>query len=309
MPQTAALPRVTILMATRDGAAHLGAQLASIVAQDHPHWALRISDDGSTDGTRALLRAFADAHPGHDIRLVEGPRRGSAAANFLSLLCDPDLGPGPVALADQDDVWYPARLSRGLAALQGVEGPAVWSAQSRHIAADGRPIGPSRVHRGAPSFGNALVQNRVAGHCATLNPAALALVRAAGPVTVPFHDWWLYQLVAGAGGQVIVSDEIMLDYRQHGRNVLGGNRRRLAGTRRALQVLGPVFRDWMAQNRAALETALPLLTPEARRLLGAFDAAPRAGPGRVAALRRLGILRDAPGASAFLQVAAFFGRL
>lgn len=303
-----ALPRVTIVMASHNGAAHIAAQLDSIAAQDHADWALWVSDDGSGDDTRAIVQRFARAHPGHDIRLLEGPCLG-AAANFLSLLCHPDLPAGFTAISDQDDLWYPGKLRAALGALAGQDGPAVYSAQSRHVDDEGRPIGASRLHRGAPSFGNALVQNRVAGHCAVLTPAALALVRAGGPVTVPFHDWWLYQLITGAGGRVVVSPQVVLDYRQHAGNVLGGNRRRWAALMRAAMVMGPTFGAWMAANRAALETVSPLLTPQARALLQALDSAPRAGPGRARAFGRLGITRDRPEATTLLRVAAFLGRI
>ena len=303
-----ALPRVTILLASYQGAAHLGAQLDSFAAQDHADWALWVSDDGSTDGTRAIVEGFATAHPGHEIRLVEGPRRG-AAANFLSLLCHPDLPAGPVAISDQDDIWYPHKLSHALMALSRMDGPAVYSAQSRHVAADGTPLGLSRIHSGPPSFGNALVQNRVAGHCAVLTPDALALVRAVGPVEVPFHDWWLYLLLTGAGGTVTVSPEVVLDYRQHGDNVLGAHRGVLAGLARATMVLGPTWRRWQAMNRAALDQAHAHLTPEARALLAALDAAPRRGLSRAATQARLGITRDRPQATAFLRLAALLGRV
>lgn len=308
MPAAAALPRVTVLLASYQGAAHLRAQLDSLAAQDHADWALRVSDDGSTDATREIVARFRDETPGHEITLLEGPRRG-AAANFLSLLCDPTLPPGYVALCDQDDVWYPSKLRHALATLAGTSGPAIYSAQSRHVRGNGTPLGLSRVHSGPPSFGNALVQNRVAGHCAVLTPRALALVRAVGPVEVPFHDWWLYLLMTGAGGTVTVSPEVVLDYRQHDGNVLGAHRGPLAGLARAAMVLGPTWRRWQAMNRAALDRAHPWLTEEARAILAALDAAPPRGIARARALARLGITRDHPAATAFLRLAAVLGRV
>lgn len=102
---------VAILMATRNGAEFLRAQLDSLAAQDHDDWSLWIGDDGSTDATRAIVEAFAHSHPQRTVSLRDGPRRGSMA-NFLSLLCAPDIRADFFALADQDDVWLPVRLSR-----------------------------------------------------------------------------------------------------------------------------------------------------------------------------------------------------
>ena len=120
-------PPVRILLATWNGAAHLSEQLDSYLAQDHGNWALWVSDDGSDDGTWEILEDFRAAHPDREIRLLRGPGQG-AAANFLSLLTHPELPPGPVALSDQDDVWKPCRLSRGLAAVHVDAGPALYGA-------------------------------------------------------------------------------------------------------------------------------------------------------------------------------------
>lgn len=299
--------RITILMATYNGAEHIGAQLASFAAQDHADWDLWVSDDGSTDNTLDIIAAFAAENPDHDIRILKGPQRG-AAANFLHLLCHADLPPGHVAISDQDDIWYPQKLSHALAGLHGVEGPAAYSAQSRHVNRTGQPIGKSRIQNGTPSFANALVQNRVAGHCATLNPDALALLRQVGNVDVPFHDWWIYLLVQGAGGSILVSDDVVLDYRQHSANVLGGNQRRFAAVVRILAVLGPTFGSWHRRNLAALETIRGLLTHEASKTLDDWSTAPRFGLRRATAMHKLGLARDRWLDTQFLKIAAVLGR-
>lgn len=294
-------------MATYQGAAYLPEQLASLRAQKDVDWLLWASDDGSHDGTWALLEDFRSEMP-HAVRLLRGPGQG-AATNFLSLLCHPDLPVGPVALADQDDVWAPDKLIRALAHLKGTEGPAVYTARSRHVDADGTPLGASRELRGPTDFGNAQVENKVSGHAAVLNAAGLALVRRVGPVSVPFHDWWLYLLITGAGGQVICDQTQVLDYRQHGRNVLGARRSLMAGVRRAALVLSRVGQDWITANRAALMHAQPYLSQEARSSLAALTTAPHAGLGRVRQLRRLGVTRHERPAQALIWLAAMLGRL
>ena len=113
-------PRIAVLMATCNGAAHLAEQLESLAAQKLPPGLLVVSDDGSTDATRAILAGFAAAHPALTVRLGEGPRKGSAL-NFLSLILGLDADAVDlVAISDQDDVWLPAKLGRAAAALAGV---------------------------------------------------------------------------------------------------------------------------------------------------------------------------------------------
>ncbi len=300
-------PHIQILMATYNGESFLHEQLESIASQHHQNWSLWVSDDGSTDGTKQILQSFAEQHPSHDIRLIEGPQKG-AAANFLSLLCHPDLSNQFVAIADQDDIWRPEKLSLALNALKGTKEPTLYGAQSEHISPTNRSIGNSRVHEGKPSFGNALVQTRVSGHSATLNPAALNLVRKIGAVEVPFHDWWICVLITGTGGNVIVANDIVLSYRQHTNNVLGGNQRRFAALGRIFSVFNGRYKCWHQQNLKALEKAHDQLSLEARALLATWNQAPSLGLKRARLLDQLGIVRDRPTGTLLLKIAAFFGR-
>ena len=290
-----AVPHVTILMATRNGAAFLEPQLESIAAQSHANWSLRIGDDGSDDGTRKIIAAFRARHPTRDIRLLEGPRRG-AAANFLALL---GHGPPPrayVAFSDQDDIWLAHKLRRtlGQMAAYPTQRPVLYG--SRTIIADdhGRDRRMSRHHRRRLGFGNALVQNVIAGNTAMLNPAAARLMhRASAGITVPFHDWWLYLMVSAAGGAVLLDPRPGLLYRQHGHNMLGASITPRDKVRRLRRLASRDLARWNAANVAALDANAALLTPEATRLLAAFRAV-RNSRGLTALwrLRRAGLYRQ-----------------
>ena len=76
--------RVAILLCTFNGERHLQAQLDSIAAQSHTGWALWISDDGSTDGTLAIVREMNRKHLDRPdlIRSTWRFRRGVAASVF-----------------------------------------------------------------------------------------------------------------------------------------------------------------------------------------------------------------------------------
>lgn len=299
-----ALPRVRILLATRNGAAHLQPQLQSYLDQDHADWALWVSDDGSEDGTRAILERFAAAHPEREIRLLQGPGRG-AAANFLSLITHPDLPPGPVALSDQDDVWMPDRLSRGLAAVTGPAGPALYGARTIETGPDLRPLPRQKGPLPPPSFANALVQNIVAGNTITMNGAALAALRAAGAPDVPYHDWWIYLRLSAIGAQITLDQRPVLYYRQHAGNVIGahsGTRARLA---RIGALLGGAYRDWLRRNLDALLARpgdLPPAHEDAARALR--DTRPRRR-----ALARSGARRAGRAGQAALWALALAGRI
>lgn len=301
-------PSVTIVMATLNGARHLRQQLQSIAAQGHTSWTLFVSDDGSTDETLPILHDFSRSHP---VRIVAGPRRG-AAANFLSALCHPDLPIGHVALADQDDVWLQGKLARGLRRLEPAPygTPALYAAESVLTDAELRPLRTSSAGRAVPGFAPSLCQNLFGGHTMMLNPAALDLVRRADWAKgVAYHDWWIYQLIAGAGGYLILDPAPMARYRQHSENVLGGSAGARAMLRRLVLALNGSWGAQMRDQALALSRNAALLTPESRKTLAAFLSAPRFGPRRVAAYRRLGLRRSSASGTALMLAAAAVGIL
>ena len=262
-----ALPHITLLMGTRNGAAHLHQQLAALAAQTHEDWALWVSDDGSSDRTRDILREFAQTHP-NPVILFKGPEQG-LAANYLSLLCHPDLPPGPVALADQDDLWLPTHLTRGLTALLQDDTSAGQAfVPNRMVLPPGQAPRPLRwrVAR-PPDFRNALVECLLPGSGLILDAHAVALARRAGRAQVPFWDWWLYLLLTGAGARILHDPSPGLFYRSHAANTLGPR----TGLRAALWRIGKLtdgsYARWLSANLAALETHMALLTPEAQAIL------------------------------------------
>ena len=299
---------VTIVMATRNGAPFLAAQLDSIAGQSHRDWTLFVSDDGSTDATRSILADFARHHP---VRLVEGPRQG-AAANFLSALCHPELPAGIVALADQDDVWLQGKLARGvrrMAASPG-DGPLLYAAESLLTDAGLRPLRRSSAGRAQPGFPAALCQNLFGGHTVMLNPSAVALLRRAGaPAGIAYHDWWIYQLIAGAGGRLVLDRAMVVQYRQHGANTLGGAGGLVAGLRRLALAFDGTWGAQMQAQAQALALVRDHLVPEARAALDGFLASPSRGAARIAAFRRLGIRRSSASGNAMMLAAAGLGLL
>ncbi|WBL33152.1 glycosyltransferase family 2 protein [Sinirhodobacter sp. HNIBRBA609] len=305
-------PHVAILMAVRNGARHLPAQLDSIAGQEHTNWTLIVSDDGSRDGSSEIISGFAQR--GHRVICLDGPQQG-AGANFLSLVRRMQ-GHVPatswLAFADQDDVWLPDRLSRGIAALEGIAGPALYC--SRTWITDER-LEHRRISLPRPrplGFRNALVQNVAAGNTILLNPAGARLASAAAPEAgrVIMHDWWIYQLMSGAGAQLVHDDRPSLLYRQHAGNEIGANDGAGAKLSRLGQLLAGHYRQWNGVNVVALSASAHRLTPENRALLAGF-AAVRCAPfwRRPGALWRLGLYRQSPASTAVLWLAAMLGRL
>ena len=292
------VPRVAVLMATRNGAAWLPQQLTSIAAQEGVAWRLIASDDGSTDGTRAVLEGFAAEHPGR-VQVVDGPGRGSAA-NFLSLLERTEED--HVAWADQDDVWLGDKLARACAALAG-DGPAAYAARTTHVAADLTPLRASPPLADAPDFGLALARTLLPGNTTVMNRAMLRIAQDALPEPPPpQHDWWLSLLATGVGARVATDRAEVALYRHHAAQEMGGRSRLW----KAGRVARGDWRRWGEAQRAALLRAP--LTAGARAALDRIARAPAAGPGRLAAFRAAGARREGRAQDAALAAAILLGR-
>jgi hypothetical protein len=303
---------VTILMAVHNGAATLPAQLDSFATQSHVNWSLIAGDDASGDDSADLIRAFGRRAKGHDVAVVPGPRQGSAM-NFLSLLRRVPATTGFVAFSDQDDVWFPDRLERGIAALRRVpvDCPALYCSRTVITDADLRPLRLSALRPRPPGFRNALAQNIAAGNTILLNAAAVTLLQRAAARTeaTVAHDWWTYQVVTGAGGRVLHDDAPTLLYRQHGTNQIGANDGARAQIQRIGMILSGVYRNWTDVNLRTLTALEDLLTEENRALIGCLAALrERRLLGRVSELRAAALYRQTRLTTAALYAAALVNR-
>jgi hypothetical protein len=218
-------PRVAILLSTFNGQPYLAEQLASLTTQTQTNWRLFWRDDGSTDRTTAVMADFAATHGHERFAACPGNRRMRTTRSFLSLLrlALRDQSGAYFAFADQDDIWMPDKLSRGIAALQNVppEHPALYFCARALVDAHLTPLGQVRPPRRKPGFPAALTQNLASGCCIMLNRAAAKLIDATEPPEETWHDWWSYIVVSAMGGTVIAGHTPDILYRQHGQNLIG----------------------------------------------------------------------------------------
>ena len=267
-------PTVAVLLAAFEDHRFLSPQLASIRSQTHERCEVWVSRDCESATITHVLAQQEPLFGADRFHVVAGPRAGFAR-NFLSLLNRADLLGDYYAFADQDDVWEPDKLARAVAWLTDLpdDVPAVYCSRTRLIDARDRDLGLSPLCDRPPSFAHALVQNIGGGNTMVMNGSARALVRRAGPRAVPYHDWWTYLLVTGAGGVVRYDPYPSVRYRQHDRNDLGtnkGGRGSVAGVRR---LLNGTVQGCITANIRALHKVRNLLTSENRRIFDCFRTA------------------------------------
>jgi len=306
-------PQTAILLCTYQGRAFLPAQLDSIASQTHHDWCVWASDDGSSDGTLDVLEDYRHRWGAARLTIVNGPGRG-LTANFLSLVCRPEIQALAYAYADQDDVWDANKLERASRWIGDVDRatPALYCSRTRLIDAAGRDAGLSPLFSRPPSFSNALAQNIAGGNTMVVNEAARQLLaRAAEAGAEPvIYDWWNYLVVTACGGRVFYDAVPTLGYRQHARNQVGANTRVGDRARNVRELLRGRVRRWNDANLAALQVVRDAMTPANRQIVDTFDAARQRGAiARVRGLYRSGVRRQTLVGNAGLFLAAATGRL
>lgn len=303
---------VTLLLASYQGEAYLKQQLTSLAAQSHSDWSLIVGDDGSRDGTAAIVKEFAATQPAGRVTMIKGPQAG-ATQNFLNLL---EAAPSGTAIAfcDQDDIWLPHKLEHALEFLRKTDRPAHYAARTIICDSDMTPLTNSRRFARPLGFRNALVQACMAGNTSVFNPAAAELLKAAASAArtrrILSHDWWAYQITSGAGAELYHDPRPVLYYRQHGRSEVGRNDTLRAMAARAAKLFAGDFGEWLARNHQALRDSPVSFSSENRDLLDRFeDVLTMPGPKAAKQIGRLGLYRQTRPGTIALIGAALAGRL
>lgn len=301
-------PSIAILLPVLNGARYLPDQLASLLAQTRDDWQLLIADDGSTDDSREILEAFVVAHP-DKVQLFDGPRQG-ISANVLSLLARVNPGIQAVAFCDQDDVWDADRLAQAIAALGQSDTPSLYCSRTRLVDETETFLRLSPPRPRPPSFQNALVQNIASGNTMVLNRAGWTLLAREGARAFPaHHDWWVYQVISGAGGHVLHDDTPRLNYRQHRNNALGAATGLRGAIKRFYRMVSADLSRDVSSHLAALNASHDAFTPDNVTRLIRFTEARTQGPfGRLRGIISAGVYRQPRLGTLGLWVSVLLGR-
>jgi glycosyltransferase involved in cell wall biosynthesis len=222
--------RVSVALCTHNGARFIGAQLRSIFEQTLLPDEIIVSDDDSTDATLEIIKREAAEHPDARITLtiLENSPALGVTRNFEEALsaCSGDL----VALSDQDDVWHPTRLEAMVSVFDSSRDVDLIFSDARLVDAENEALGETlfaglgitaadkAMISSGSAFAALMKRNLVTGATVMLRRE---LVDRARPFPASWvHDEWL-AVVAAATGSVRLLDQPLIDYRQHGANVIG----------------------------------------------------------------------------------------
>ncbi|MBR0194747.1 MAG: glycosyltransferase family 2 protein [Paludibacteraceae bacterium] len=218
-----------ILMSTYNGERYLAEQLDSILAQTYTDWCLFIRDDGSKDGTKAILDAYAAKDP--RITIVRDTENVGACRSFERLL-EQCGGADYYAFADQDDVWDADKLAICMQVIRAQE--KAYPGKPIVVHTDLRVV-DEQLQNMAPSFWkySNIQADLIDAHphylaiCNSVTGCAMLFNEAARACALPMskdaymHDAWVALMTVCRGGQLVPVHRAPIAYRQHEGNVLG----------------------------------------------------------------------------------------
>ncbi len=262
--QTVHKPLVSIALATWNAGGYLPAQMESLLAQTYCDIEIVVADDGSDDGTFAVLQGYAARDP--RLRLLPQSHRLGFNRNFMR--CFQSCRGQLISPCDQDDVWSPEKTEKLVAAC----GRGLASCDSRFVDAEGAPpkrgasriSGQRRIGDDPPLLG-LLQTNPIPGH-ALMFPASFLQSLPAVP-EASYFDWWIVASARARGLPLRYVAEPLVAYRRHAQAATSRN----ADAPRANSKAG------LLQARYATVRALADASPEAsaglvREYLSAFEA-------------------------------------
>lgn len=202
-------PRVSVALCVYNGERHLREQLETVLAQRDVDIEVIAVDDGSSDGSVALLREVA----ARDSRLQVhvNPENLGPLRSFERAM---SLGSGEfVAPCDQDDRWHPQKLAKLLACIGDAD---LAYCDSEYIddagITHGRGISSDLTMMSGHEPLQFVFSNSVSGHALLVRRTLFDAARPFPPGL--FHDWWLAMCAAARGG-VVYLDEPLVQFRRH----------------------------------------------------------------------------------------------
>lgn len=214
-------------MSTYNGERFLKEQIESVLAQDIcdiGQLQLIVRDDGSRDHTVDILKQYQEENK---LTWYTGANLGPEKSFMDLLIHAPDAD--YYAYCDQDDCWFPDKLSRAIHSLSKVDNqvqPLLYCTAFTATDAELKPFdtGKSPLMR-YTDYAHALVYSTTLGCTFVFNHIARQLVIQYDMNTnyVLMHDWLTHKVVTIMGGTMIYDEKPSLYYRQHGSNVIGAS--------------------------------------------------------------------------------------
>lgn len=221
------MEKVDILLATYNGEKYLREQINSILNQTYTEFRLLISDDGSTDETRAVLEEYKNKDSRIEVFFQENNL--GVVKNFEFLL--EKVEAKYYMFSDQDDIWKEGKIEKSLKKIE--EGfDLVYSDlevvdENLNVTYESywKLKGISNKIKKYNNFESLYLNNFVTG-CTIISKKELINSFMPLPNTSKFvlHDYWI-SLIISQNGKIAYIEEPLIKYRQHKNNKVGSKKK------------------------------------------------------------------------------------
>ncbi len=213
-------PLISVIIPAYNCETTIQTALESVLCQTYPNLEIIAIDDGSTDGTRAVIQRLSDQR----LRLISQTNAGVSASRNLGIQCSKgEL----IAFLDADDLWVPTKLTAQFKALQARPAAAVAYSWTDHIDSSGHLLraGLRCCHTGNVYQSLLLANFLESGSNPLIYRSALETVGGFDPELSHAEDWdmWLrlaqlYEFVVVPEPQVLYrmsSESASCNFQQH----------------------------------------------------------------------------------------------
>jgi glycosyltransferase involved in cell wall biosynthesis len=207
------VPKVSVIIPTYNSAHYVTAAVNSVLAQTYRDLEILVIDDGSTDGTEAIMRRYDPP-----VCYRKQTNGGVASARNHGIAASRGRY---IAFLDADDIWYPHKLERQLAELanRGRSHRACYTAFSV-VSEDLQPLGIYRSLPPAPGVKALLTRGNLVGTPSTVLAERSLFQSNEGfdPMLSQCADWDMWVRLARLTDFLYI-DEPLVYYRQHEGNM------------------------------------------------------------------------------------------
>lgn len=215
--------KISIALCTYNGEKYIQEQLMTLLRQTRLPDEIVISDDNSTDNTMKIVEEFAEIS---NVTLVINKNNPGLGVfkNFEKAisLCTGDI----IFCCDQDDIWHLNKIEKFIPQFENKDTLLVYSNAAVVLNDSSHYLYPlwekkdmKNKKRGTASYSTLVYRGgSIAGCCLAFRKE---FVQSIFPFPEQvYHDDWL-ATCAIIKGNIGVVDEELIDYRQHGNNVVG----------------------------------------------------------------------------------------
>lgn len=218
--------KIAILLAAYNGKFYLEDQIESILNQMDVDVTIFVSIDPSIDGTREFLET---KYKNSETVVILGDSGcfGGAAKNFFRLIRDVDFASyNFVAFSDQDDIWYPNKLSRAIQKMNETKSDG-YSSNVLAFWEDGRE---KFIEKSQPQCMYDYLFEAAGPGCTYVMTYPLVkqikqkiIEQWAEVNNLWLHDWFCYAYARANGFKWVIDGLPSMRYRQHASNQVGVN--------------------------------------------------------------------------------------